>query len=89
MALMVVYGATGSGLLAADHPFDEPGSFQPALLDASGDSPFGEPGSTDPDASGRFLLPGYSGHSPNLFFIEPPARLLSFPTLPQGPPLFA
>lgn len=89
MALMMVYGAVGSGLSAADHPFDEPGSFQPALLDASGDSPSGEPGSTDSAAPGRFLLAGYSGHSPNLFFIEPPARLVSYPTLPQGPPFFA
>lgn len=89
LALVLVFLAwsmAGASAPALDHQFDGPGSCQVVLLDSSGDSPsadLGPPGTALP------VVPLASGHlvfSPSLFFMEPPARLLSYPSLPQGPP---
>ncbi|MBW7471991.1 hypothetical protein QQF73_13085 [Marinobacter sp. M216] len=87
MALVVLAWATsGFNVPALDPQLEEPGSFQVTMLDASGDSPSGEAGLTGSLGPGLPLITGYPGHSPNLSFIEPPVRLVSYPALPQGPP---
>jgi hypothetical protein len=89
LALVLVFLAwsmAGVSAPAVDHQFDGPGSCQVVALDSSGDSPSADLG---PPGTALSVFPLASGHlvfSPNLFFVEPPARFLSYPSLPQGPP---
>lgn len=84
--VFLTWGTASANAPALDHQFDGPGSHQAVLLDTSGDSPsteLGPPGTPLP------VIPLATGHlvfSPSLSFVEPPARLLSYPNLPQGPP---
>lgn len=81
------WGASGVSAPALDQQFDEPGSFSVALVHGSGDSSSPEPGAINTHVPGFPLDTALSTCSPSLFFVEPPARFLSYPALPQGPPV--
>jgi hypothetical protein len=89
VALVLVFlawGASSANAPALDHQFDGLGSSQAVLLDSSGDSPSTELG---PPHTVLPIISRISGDlvfSPNLLFVQPPARFLSYPALPQGPP---
>lgn len=89
VALVLVFltwGTASANAPALDHQLDGPGSHQAVLLDSLGDSPSTELGPPSTPLPAIPLATGHLVYSPSLSFIEPPARFLSYPSLPQGPP---
>lgn len=84
--VFVIWGAAGVSAPALDYQFEGPGSYQIALLDTSGDSPPTELG--PPNSVLPVILPvaGHLVFSSSLQFVDPPVRLSSYPSWPQGPP---
>ena len=62
-------------------------SIESVLIDASSEWPSGDPSAADSDPSVFFSPPRAPAKLCSLGFVKPPARLVSYPNLPQGPPL--
>ncbi|HTN33818.1 MAG TPA: hypothetical protein VL091_07430 [Marinobacter sp.] len=84
--MFLAWGAAGVNAPALDQQIDGPGSSQTALLNSFGDSPSTELGPPNTVFPVILLVAGHLVFSSNLRFVQPPARLLSFPSWPQGPP---